>query len=210
MCDTHAPAAPNHHADHPGFSGVTGALTGLAFAFGRGRAANRIADLAEVSPGDRVVDIGCGPGNAVKAAARRGAFAVGVDPAPVMLRLARLLVRERNVAWHQGTAEALPLPDEGATVVWSVATIHHWQDVDQGLREVHRVLEPGGRFLGVERRSAPGATGIASHGWTDEQAEAFAEACRATGFVDVTVESQQGDRGRELVVRATRQPSSSA
>jgi ubiquinone/menaquinone biosynthesis C-methylase UbiE len=204
MCETHAPAAPNHHADHPGFSGVTGALIGLGFAFGRGRAANRIADLAQVSPGDRVVDIGCGPGNAVKAAARRGAFAVGVDPAPVMLRLARLLVREPNVAWHQGAAEALPLPDEGATVVWSVATIHHWHDIDQGLREVRRVLEPGGRFVGVERRSAPGATGIASHGWTEEQAEAFAEACRATGFVDVTVEEQDGDRGRELVVRAVR------
>jgi ubiquinone/menaquinone biosynthesis C-methylase UbiE len=123
-----------------------------------------------------------------------------------MLQLARLLVRAPGVDWKRGTAESLPLADGSATVVWSVATIHHWQDVDAGLAEVHRVLAPGGRFLGVERRSKPGATGLASHGWTEEQAESFAAACRRAGFVAVTVETQAGPRGHELVVRAGRAP----
>ena len=197
-------AVPNHHAHHAGFSGVSGTLMAVGFALARNKSARRIVDLAEVSPTDRVVDIGCGPGNAVKAAARRGASAIGVDPSAEMLKVGRFFVRRGNVEFHQGTAEALPLPDGAATVVWSVAAIHHWQDVEQGLAEVHRVLAPGGRFLGVERRSAPDAKGIASHGWTAEQTEAFAEACRAAGFVDVTAETHDEDRGRELVVRAVR------
>jgi ubiquinone/menaquinone biosynthesis C-methylase UbiE len=204
MPDHPWPTVANHHANHRGFSGLTGLLIGLSFAFGRGRAAGQVADLAEVSPTDRVVDVGCGPGNAVKAAARRGATAVGIDPAPVMLRLARLLVRAPGVEWREGTAEALPVDDGAATVLWSVSTIHHWSDIDQGLAEAHRVLAPGGRFLGIERRTTPGATGHAGHGWTDEQAEAFAAACRAARFVDVTVETRDGDRGRLQVVRAHR------
>ncbi len=198
------PAVANHHAAHPGFSGPRGLLMGLCFAFGRGRAANQVAGLAEVSPTDRVVDVGCGPGNAVEAAARRGATAIGVDPAPVMLRLARLLVRGPRVTWRLGTAESLPVEDGTATVVWSVSTIHHWSAIDRGLAEAHRVLAPGGRFLGIERRTTPGATGHAGHRWTDEQAETFAEACRAAGFVDVALETRDGDRGRLQVVRGRR------
>jgi ubiquinone/menaquinone biosynthesis C-methylase UbiE len=113
-------------------------------------------------------------------------------------------VRAPGVEWREGTAEALPVDDGAATVLWSVSTIHHWSDIDQGLAEAHRVLAPGGRFLGIERRTTPGATGHAGHGWTDEQAEAFAAACRAARFVDVTVETRDGDRGRLQVVRAHR------
>jgi ubiquinone/menaquinone biosynthesis C-methylase UbiE len=198
----------NHHAHYPAFSGISGVLLGLRFAFGRNDRSRVAVDLAQVSPGDRAVDIGCGPGNAVKEAARRGASATGVDPAPVMLRLARLLVRGPRVDWREGAAEALPLPDGSATVAWSVATIHHWADVERGLAEVHRVIEPGGRFLGLERRVTPGATGHGSHGWTDEQAEVFADACRAAGFTDVTVETVDTNHGPSLAVRAKRHPTS--
>src|SRR5215472_12141460 len=94
----------NHHADHAGFSGVIGLVTALGMlVMGRGYA--RLAvDLASVSDGDRVVDIGCGPGNAVRAAARRGARVAGVDPAPVMLRLARAVTHDHStVTWSQGS-----------------------------------------------------------------------------------------------------------
>ena len=120
-----------------------------------------------------------------------------------MLRVGRLLSAP-GITWALGSAEALPLPDGSATVVWSLATVHHWHDVDAGLAEVCRVLEPGGRFLVAERRSRPGARGIASHGWTESQAETFADACRAAGLSDVTVETSRPGRTTTLVVTATR------
>jgi hypothetical protein len=85
----------NHHADFPGFAGVTGLLAGLIMLAGRGGVARLAADLTSVSRRDRVVDVGCGPGTAAREAARRGARVIGVDPAPVMLRLARALTRDR-------------------------------------------------------------------------------------------------------------------
>lgn len=195
----------NHHADHHGFAGVTGLLAGIAILVkGRGRA-RKVVDLASVSDADRVIDIGSGPGSAVRAAARRGARAVGVDPAPVMLRLARILTRKgRGISWVQGTAEDLPVPDGSAEVAWSVATVHHWTDVTAALGEVHRVLVPGGRFLAMERRVDPDATGLASHGWTDQQAESFAAQCRARGFDDVRHEICTLGRQAANVVTAIR------
>lgn len=187
----------NHHAEHPGFAGAGGLLFAIALLL-IGRLNARLAvELAEVSDADRVVDIGCGAGVAVRAAARRGARATGVDPAPVMLRVARLVTRGgRTVGWAQGSAEQVPVPDASATVLWSLATVHHWKDVHAGLAEAHRVLQPGGRLLAVERRTSADATGLASHGWTGDQAEAFASLCRAAGFTDVGVtEHGQGRRG---------------
>jgi ubiquinone/menaquinone biosynthesis C-methylase UbiE len=197
--------AVNHHAGHPGFAGVTGLFAGLAMIL-RGRSvAQLVADLAAVSAADDVVDVGCGPGSAVREAARRGARVTGVDPAPVMLRVAQALARDRpGISWAEGTAEDLRLPSESATVVWALATIHHWLDVTAGLAEVKRVLAAGGRFLALERHVHPGATGLASHGWTDQQAEAFAGQCRAAGFEDVRIERHKPDRRAVFVIRATR------
>jgi ubiquinone/menaquinone biosynthesis C-methylase UbiE len=201
-----SPANPvNHHADHPGFAGPMGLVAALTMLVANRRRAHFVAELAAVSSSDQVVDIGCGPGNSVRAAARRGAGVIGVDPATVMLAVARLVTRDRSsISWLQGTAENLPLPEQSATVVWSVATVHHWADVSAGLVEVRRVLSPGGRFLAIERRVRPGATGLASHGWTDQQAVSFAECCRAAGLDDVRIETFNHGRRALQVVKAIR------
>lgn len=201
-----SPANPvNHHADHPGFSGLMGLFAALTMLVaGRGRA-RLVADLASLTDSDRVVDIGCGPGNSVRAAARRGICVVGVDPATLMLGVARLVTRDRpTISWLQGSAEHLPLPDDSATVVWSAATVHHWADVAAGLQEVRRVLSRGGRFFAIERRVRPGATGLASHGWTDQQAESFANCCRTAGLDDVRIETLNRGRRAVQVVKAIR------
>jgi ubiquinone/menaquinone biosynthesis C-methylase UbiE len=183
----HAP--PNHHANYPGFAGVGGFVAALSMAVGRTSDAQLAARLSGLVSGDEVVDIGCGPGVAVRYAARMGAIVIGVDPAPVMLRVAKLLTRRRvKVRYLKGAAEAIPLPESSASVLWSIATVHHWSDIDAGLREVRRVLLPGGRLVAMERRAEPGAQGHGSHGWTDEQASAFADRCREHGFTDVRLE----------------------
>jgi ubiquinone/menaquinone biosynthesis C-methylase UbiE len=212
MTPTTTPALPpNHHADHPGFAGLGGIIAALTFSVGRTAAADLAIELTGAGAASRVVDIGCGPGVAVRRVVARGASSgVGIDPAAVMLRVARAVGwasrgRAGSIAYLDGTAEGLPLPDDSATVAWSLATVHHWRDIDAGLAEVRRVLAPGGCFLAIERLVEPGATGIASHGWTEPQAERFAEQCRAAGFTEVEVgRHHAGRRGRVLSVLARR------
>jgi ubiquinone/menaquinone biosynthesis C-methylase UbiE len=195
----------NHHANYPGITGVSGLLIGFIWNLIGRSTARLIVDLADLSPTDRVIDVGCGPGTAVREAARRGARATGVDPAPIMLRLARMLTRDRApILWAEGTAEDLGQPDASASVLWTVASVHHWKDVATGLAEARRVLVPGGRLLAMERQVRPGATGLASHGWTDQQAAAFAAQCRTAGFGNVHAEKHAAGRRDVHVIRAVR------
>src|SRR5262245_41113826 len=190
-----SPLAPNHHTAFPHFSGVVGLAAGLTMIAGRGRVARLAADLTAVEPSDHVVDIGCGPGVAAREAARRGATMTGVDPAPVMLRLARVLTRSgTSVTWVEGAAEAVSLAPASATVVWSISSVHHWQDLDVGLSEVRRLLSPGGRFLVIERHLAQPRSGRGGHGWTDQQAATFVERCEQVGFTDFRVQRHAGRR----------------
>jgi ubiquinone/menaquinone biosynthesis C-methylase UbiE len=194
---------PNHHAHYGMFAGPSGLAAALSMSFGRNDDAQLAARLAGLEAGDTVIDLGCGPGVAARYAAKRGANVIGVDPAPVMLRIARLRARSRRVRFAEGVAESIPAPDAGASIVWSIATVHHWRDIDAAVREVRRVLRAGGRFVAIEKRTTAGAEGLASHGWTDEQAEAFAAACRKEGFVAVCVEHNDTGRRSTVSVVAT-------
>lgn len=193
---------PNHHADYRQFCGLFGYVGALTMIAGRSNDAELVAGLAGVDSGGRVLDIGCGPGTAVRMAARRGATVTGVDPSAPMLRTARLLTSVRrpkgSVAWVEAGAEGMPLPDDSFSVCWSLASVHHWPDLEGGLDEVGRVLEPGGKFIALERRSEPGATGNASHGWTPQQAETFAAMLTARGYTDAAVTNH--DLGKRQVV----------
>lgn len=198
---------PNHHAHHPGFAGLTGLVAALTFSVGRRGFAELAIGLVDLQPGDRVVDVGCGPGVAARVAAGQGASVIGVDPAPVMLDVARWSTwRRTSIEWAAGTAERLPVPTGAADVVWSLSTVHHWADVSAGLAEVGRVLAPGGRFIAVERRVDPTADGNASHGWSPNQADAFADACRTAGLGPALVSSHDTDRGEALAVVARQSP----
>lgn len=186
--------APNHHHDHAGFSGPSGLIAAVSFLFGRGHAAQLAIELCELRSGDRLVDVGCGPGVAVQQARAIGAEAIGVDPAAVMLRVARARWRrDPSTDWRIGTAESLPVDDGWASVLWSLSTVHHWADIDASLAEARRVLSPGGRLVVLERRIRDtDADGVASHGWTVEQSESFARHCRHHGLTDVTVGEHDG------------------
>ena len=199
MMHTDTVAVPNHHKDHPAFSGVTGLVAAVSMSVGRDGDARLAAELVDLRPDDHVVDLGCGPGVAARYAASRAASVTGVDPAPVMLRAARTLTRKGAVRYVEGRAEHLPLPDDSATVVWSIATVHHWQDLDAGLHEVRRVLRPGGRFVALERQVQAGATGHASHGWTDEQAHELVRICSANGFVGTHIDGPRQAGRRTLL-----------
>ena len=174
---------------------------------GRGAAARLVASLAEVGPGDEVVDIGCGPGAAVREAARRGAGAVGIDPSVAMLKLARWitsLLRLKEVRFVEGSAESLPISDASATVVWALSSVHHWCDRSMGLAEAWRVLQPGGKLFLAERSLVTGARAHAGHGVTAQQVEKLEREVSAVGFANVEAHPKRARRKRLVVVSAVR------
>lgn len=113
-----------------------------------------VVERAGVRAGERVVDIGCGPGESVAlaAGAAPGVQVVGVDPAwPQYATTAlRTLRFGRAVRARRAAAEKLPVADGWATLVVSINAFHHWEDCRRGLAEVHRVLAPGGRLVLVD------------------------------------------------------------
>jgi SAM-dependent methyltransferase len=112
-------------------------------------AAQRTVDLARVAPGDRVLDIACGTGNAALMAAARGAEVTGVDFEPALLAVARERAVELDVdvAWVEGDVGALPLADGVFDVVVSVLGIMYALDATGAAGELARVCAPGARVV---------------------------------------------------------------
>jgi ubiquinone/menaquinone biosynthesis C-methylase UbiE len=103
------------------------------------------AHLGGLVPGC-VLDIGCGTGRLLRRAALcwPSARLVGVDPAAGMIGQARSLTQ--GATFHPGSGEAIPLADSSVDVAFCTISFHHWKDQAAGLREVVRVLRPGGCF----------------------------------------------------------------
>jgi ubiquinone/menaquinone biosynthesis C-methylase UbiE len=185
------------------------AITVVSMTMGRGPLARAAADAADLTPADRVVDIGCGPGPAGRRAARRAAAATGIDPDPAMLRLARWITalrRSPNVDWLEGRAEKLPLADSEATVAWAINSVHHWGDRGAGIGEARRILAPDGRLVLVERQAAPGARGHAAHGLTRDQAEDLTRELTALGFDQVRLHTVKAGRKSLVIIRGAKAP----
>src|SRR5688500_5730449 len=108
--------------------------------------------LAELNPGETVLDLGSGGGIDVLLSARRvgpTGKAYGLDMTGEMLALARENQRKSglaNVEFLEGEIEHIPLPDRSVDVIISNCVINLSADKDQVLREAFRVLKPGGRF----------------------------------------------------------------
>jgi ubiquinone/menaquinone biosynthesis C-methylase UbiE len=97
-------------------------------------------------PGD-IVDVGCGTGRLLRKIRERWPHArlTGIDPAEGMVQKARHLMSD--AAFIVSPAESIPLPDASADLVFSTTSFHHWSDQAQGIREIRRVLRPGGQFV---------------------------------------------------------------
>src|ERR1700735_4165099 len=108
--------------------------------------------LAELKPGEVVLDLGSGGGIDVLLSAKRvgpTGKAYGLDMTDEMLALARENQRKSgldNVEFLKGEIESIPLPDNSVDVIISNCVINLSGDKDKVLREAFRVLKPGGRF----------------------------------------------------------------
>jgi ubiquinone/menaquinone biosynthesis C-methylase UbiE len=110
-------------------------------------------EIAAASPSGAVLDVGCGPG---QLAVRLGRIApsldiTGVDISPDMIeraqkRATQLGLTDR-VRFQEGDSQSLPFPDDHFDTVVSTLSIHHWDDPELGLREIRRVVKPGGHVF---------------------------------------------------------------
>jgi ubiquinone/menaquinone biosynthesis C-methylase UbiE len=165
--------------------------------FGRNPASNRlVVELAKLGPEDRVLDVGCGAGAAVAAAAVLiGADRVaGVDRSPHMVDIAA--TRTPGADIRTSGAEGLDFADESFSVVWSIASYHHWVDRRQGLAECVRVAGPDGRIMIVEhllKRSR-------GHGLDPSGARSVAGLLAELGCAETSVSEHKAGRAALIVV----------
>ena len=158
--------------------------------------------LAELKPGETVLDLGSGGGIDVLLSARRvgpTGFAFGLDMTDQMLALAAENKRRSglaNVQFLKGEIEHIPLPADSVDVIISNCVINLSADKDRVLREAFRVLKPGGRFAVsdvVVRGDVPPAIRRSMNLWVGCVAGALSESdylakLRAAGFEDAAIE----------------------
>jgi ubiquinone/menaquinone biosynthesis methyltransferase len=125
----------------------------------------RLIQLAGLQPSDRLLDLACGTGDIVFAAAPRVERAVGLDVTHRMLQLAnrrRGYPAEAGLYFVTGDMLALPFPDQSFTVVTIGYGLRNVPDLQRSLREIRRVIAPHGRVLSLDfnRPSNPLVRGV--------------------------------------------------
>jgi ubiquinone/menaquinone biosynthesis C-methylase UbiE len=111
-----------------------------------------IEDMVPVLSEGKVLDAGTGPGTLAREIARRQPRlqVYGIDLSEDMIRLARLHAKreqlEERVHFAVGNVAHLPYPDHSFDLVVSTISMHHWFELEQPLRDLYRVLRPGGRL----------------------------------------------------------------
>ena len=140
---------------HP--SGLLGHVVARVMALDTAAVNRRAVEHLDPRPGERILELGCGHGRTLRrVAARVGrGFAAGVDPSQVMLGVARRHLRREiatgRVRVDEGDAARIPHADGSFDKAFSVNTLYFWPRLDAGLRELGRVLRPGGELLLVFR-----------------------------------------------------------
>jgi ubiquinone/menaquinone biosynthesis C-methylase UbiE len=190
-----ADAATHGHLIHwaPSYDLVVTLLT-----LGRDRVIRqRTCDLAALSPGETVLEVGCGTGavaRRARAAVGASGRVIGIDPSADMIAVARRkAAREHlDIDFRVAGIETLPLPDASVDAALSSLMMHHLPgDLKQrGLGEVRRVLKPGGRLVIVDfgkRRGLLSHLTLSAfvHHWQEHPIEELVPLLESSGYSDV-------------------------
>jgi ubiquinone/menaquinone biosynthesis C-methylase UbiE len=159
--------------------------------------ADDLVRRADLRPGERVLDVACGTGVVARLAAEKvgdaGAVA-GLDVNPGMLAVARSTTpSDLHIEWHEASAESIPLPDDSFDAVMCQMGLQFIPDKQAALREMRRVLTPGGRLV----LNVPGPT-PQEFGVLRDSLERHVSA-EAAGFVDLVFSLYDTDEIEQLI-----------
>jgi ubiquinone/menaquinone biosynthesis C-methylase UbiE len=133
---------------HP--QGLLGRLGGMIMARSSGLRNEWIISLLDVQRDDRILEVGFGPGVVIQSLATKApeGFIAGIDASPLMVPQASKLnaqaIRDGRVHLQQGSALALPYEDASFDIALSINSVQIWPDSLAGVKEMQRVLKPGG------------------------------------------------------------------
>lgn len=172
--------------------------------------AQDLIEVARLQPSERVLDAGCGTGVVTRLAAERVGVSgrvAGLDVTPGMLAVARSQAPSGvSIDWYEASAEAMPLPDEAFDVVLCHMALQFIPNKLAALREMRRVLAPGGRALvtvpgpkpplfaimtdALARHLNPEAASFGDLVFSLHDADELNELMRSAGFRQVDVQAK--------------------
>jgi ubiquinone/menaquinone biosynthesis C-methylase UbiE len=171
--------------------------------------ASDLISRAALRPGERVLDAACGTGVVARLAFRKvdiTGSVTGLDINPAMLAVARSVTpADMSIEWHQASAEEMPLPDASFDVVLCQMGLQFMPDKHAALREMGRVLVPGGRLIlnvpgptpplfaimgeALERHIGTEAAGFVTQVFSLHDTKEIQKLLSGAGFRDVSVQS---------------------
>ena len=162
-------------------------------------------ELLELTPADRVLEIGFGGGVTLSTLIERAGFVAGIDRSHVMAERAKAryaeVVAAGRAEFREGTVEALPFEAASFDKICTVNTIYFWRSLEAGFAEIHRVLTPGGRaVVGFLPKIHMDRMGMPRDIFTARAPEDVVAALENEGFVNVCVERPQPTTPWNVVV----------
>jgi ubiquinone/menaquinone biosynthesis C-methylase UbiE len=171
--------------------------------------ARDLVRLAALRPGERVLDVACGTGIVARLAAQQvgpNGTVAGLDVNPGMLAVARSVTpADMSIEWYKAGAEEMPLPDETFDVVLCQMGLQFMPDKLAALREMRRVLVPGGRLIlnvpgptaktfavlvkAMERHIGPQAAGFVAHVFSLHDTTVIQKLLNDADFRDIAVQA---------------------
>jgi len=161
--------------------------------------------LLELTPADRVLEIGFGGGVTLPTLIERAGFVAGIDRSHVMAERAKALyagvVAAGRAEFREGTVEALPFEAKSFDKVCTVNTIYFWRSLEAGFAEIHRVLTPGGRaVVGFLPKTHMDRMGMPRDIFTARVPEDVVAALENEGCFNISVERPQPTTPWNVVV----------
>jgi SAM-dependent methyltransferase len=147
--------------------GILGRLGGIVMARMNAGCGAWVTDLLEIEPDDSVLEVGFGPGVVIQRLSKLAPAGrvAGIDPSREMLKQARArnatAIRSGRVDLRHGSVASLPFDDDRFDKALAINSMQVWPDPAAGLREMRRVMKPGGRIaLGFTRYSGQSNKGL--------------------------------------------------